>query len=147
MDGAPTASPAVSAATRRFVHLFLAAFLVCGVATFEVFPFSGFRLFSQLRGDERESWQLRAVDDQGAERPIALGRLPLSYRKTSLLIGSWEDLSPARRDAVCDAWAGPLRASGITVTEVRIYRVVQSVRPDGPPPERRLAYTCGTRSP
>lgn len=146
MSGAPAGAPAVSAPTRHLVHAFLVVFLVCGFATLEVFPFSGFRLFSQLRGDERESWQLRAVDDEGQERSIVLGDLPLSYRKTSLVIGDWEDLTPGRRDAICDAWAGPLRASGVTVTEVRIYRVVQSVRPHAPPPDRRLAYTCGRAS-
>ena len=143
MPGAVADPPEVSARTRHRVHVFLAVFVVCGIGTFEVLPFSGFRLFSELRGDERVSWQLRAVDDRGREFPIALGALPLSYRKTSLLIGDWEDLAPQRRDDICDAWAGPLRRSGVVVASVRIYRVVESLRPDGPPPERRLAYTCG----
>ena len=134
--------PAVSAITRRFVHVFLAVFVVCGVGTFEVFPFSGFRLFSELRGEERQSWQLRAVDEDGTEQPIVLADLPLSYRKTSLLLDDFDELRPAERDAICEAWAGPLRASGTVVAAVRAYQVVESVRPDGPPPVRRLAYTC-----
>ncbi len=142
MAGAPTGSPVVSARARRFVHLFLAVFAVCGIATFEVLPFSGFRLFSELRGDERQSWQLRAVDDAGDEHPIVLADLPLSYRGTTRLLERWRDLSVDRRDEVCAAWSGPLRTSGVRVAEVRIYRVTASVRPDGPPPERRLAHTC-----
>ena len=143
MSGAPAGSPAVSARTRRFVHAFLSVFLVCGFATIEVIPFSGFRLFAELRGDERRSWQLRAVDDAGDEHPIVLGDLPLAYRKSTLLIDGWDDLDADRRDEVCRAWSGPLRASGVVVEEVRIYALVTSLRPDGPPPERRLAHTCG----
>ncbi len=144
MAGA-SGAPAVSARTRRFVHLFLAVFVVCGLGTFEVFPFSGFRLFSELRDDERRSWQLRAVDDDGTEHPIVLGDLPLAYRKTTLLIEGWQERTPAEQDGICDAWSGPLRANGTAVREVRIYEVVASVRPDGPPPARRLAHTCGRR--
>ena len=143
----PDGTPAVPARTRHLVHLFLAVFLVCGIGTFEVFPFSGFRLFSELRGDERTSWQLRAVDDDGREHAIVLGDLPLSYRKTTLLIDGWDDRPAAERDAICDAWTGPFRDAGVVVTEVRIYRVVASVRPGAPPPERRLAHTCGSAGP
>ena len=141
MPGGGVDPPAVSARTRHLVHAFLALFVVCGVATFEVLPFSGFRLFSERRGDERASWQLRAVDDEGAELPIVLGDLPLSYRGTTLLLDGWSGRSAAERDGICRAWSGPLRASGVAVAEVRIYRVVTSLRPDGPPPTRRLAYT------
>jgi hypothetical protein len=142
----PTAgTSAVSVGTRRFVHAFLAVFVVCGIATFELLPFSGFRLFAEPRGAERRSWQLRAVDSDGDEHPIVLAELPLSYRNTSLLLEGWGGLSEAERDDVCDAWSGPRRASGAAVAEVRIYRLVGSVRPDAPPPERRLAYTCGRK--
>ncbi len=145
MGGASSGAPEVGAGARRFVHLFLAVFVVCGIGTFEVLPFSGFRLFSELRGDERRSWQLRAVDASGSEHPITLDDLPLSYRKTTILIEGWEDRSGEERDAICEAWSGPLRASGVEVRSVRIYRVVASVRPGGGAPDRRLAYTCGRR--
>jgi hypothetical protein len=138
-------SPGVGAGTRRFVHAFLAVFVVCGIATFELLPFSGFRLFAEPRGAERRSWQLRAVGSDGDEHPIVLADLPLSYRNTSLLLEGWDGLSATERDDICDAWSGPLRGSGVHVAEVRIYRVVGSVRPDAPPPERRLAHTCGRR--
>ncbi len=143
MDGAPAGPPAVSALTRHLVRLFLVALLVCGLGTFEVFPFSGFRLFSELRGEERKSWQLRAVDADGDEHPIVLGELPLSYRKTTLLIDDWDELPAAERDEICRAWSGPLRAAGVAVDGVRIYQVVASVWPDGRPAERRLVDTCG----
>jgi len=133
----------VSARTRRAVHLFLLVFALTGLAHLEVFPFSGFRLFSELRSDERVSWQLRAVDADGVESPIRLAELPVGYRNSTKLLPGFADLPADERDAVCEAWAGPARASGQDVVEVRVYEVVQGVRPDAPPPDRRLAYTCG----
>jgi hypothetical protein len=133
----------VSARTRRAVHLFLLLFALTGLAHLEVFPFSGFRLFSELRSDQRVSWQLRAVDAAGEESPIRLSDLPVGYRNSTKLLPGFADLPAGERDAICDAWAGPARASGQEVTEVRVYQVVQGVHPDAPPPERRLAHTCG----
>ena len=135
--------PAVGAWTRRLVHLFLLVFAVTGVAHLELFPFSGFRLFSELRPAERQSWELRAVDETGDETPIRLADLPLGFRNSTTLLRSFDDLTPADRDEICDAWAAPRRDRGEPVVNVHIYSVVQSVRPDGPPPTRSLAYECG----
>ena len=137
--------PPVSARTRRFVHLFLLVFAITGVAHLELFPFSGFRLFSELRPAERQSWELRAVDETGGEIAIRLGELPLGYRNSTTLLRGFAGLTAVERDEICDAWAAPLRDRGNAVVSVRIYSVVQSVRPDGPPPTRALAYACGGR--
>jgi len=133
----------VSARTRRAVHLFLLLFALTGLAHLEVFPFSGFRLFSELRTDERVSWQLFAVDGDGEESPIRLSELPVGYRNSTKLLPGFADLSAGERDAICDAWAGPARAAGQEVVEVRVYEIVQGVHPDAAPPARRLAHTCG----
>ena len=137
----------VSPRTRHLVHAFLLVFAITGIAHIELYPFSGFRLFSELRDDERLGWQLKAVDDEGEEIGIDLDDLPLGYRHTARLIPGMAHLSADERDAICDAWVGPLRARGIHVVRVRIYRTVVSIRPDGPPPERRLEYECGGRPP
>lgn len=135
--------PVVSERARRWVHAFLFVFAVTGVAHLELFPFSGFRLFSELRPAERASWQLRAVDGDGTETAIRLAELPLAYRNTTRLLLEFDHLSAAARDEICDAWAQPLRDGGAPVEGVRVYAVVESVRPDGPPPRRTLAYECG----
>ena len=136
----------VSRRTRRAVHVFLLVFALCGLGRLELFPFSGFRLFSTLRPAERQSWQLRAVDPAGEETAIQLGELPLAYRNTSTLLREFDDLSATERDAICDAWATPLRDDGADVALVRIYEVVTRLRPDAPPPRRTLAYECGSTS-
>jgi hypothetical protein len=142
-DGA-TAEVQVSPRLRRTVHWFLLVFAITGVAHLELWPFTGFRLFSELRTAEREGWRLVAVDDAGEEHPIRLGELPVAYRNTARLVDGFDRRTAAERDAVCDAWAEAVRQEGGEVDHVRIYAVVASVRPDGPPPTRTLAYECGS---
>jgi hypothetical protein len=137
----------VSARTRHLVHAFLLVFAITGIAHLELYPFSGFRLFSELRGDERKGWQLRAVDADGGEVVFRLGDLPLGYRQAVRLIPEMDDMTQAERDEICNAWAGPLRARGLDVVGVRIYRTVMSVRPDSGPGEQTLRYECGGRAP
>ncbi|MET0901947.1 MAG: hypothetical protein ABWZ52_01785 [Acidimicrobiales bacterium] len=139
-------APDVSPLTRHLVHAFLLVFAVTGIARLELYPFSGFRLFSEVRGENRTSYQLRAVDDEGEEVAISLGHMPLGYRQTAKLVPGLRDLSQEERDEICDAWAQPLRERGVEVVGVRIYRQVASVRPDGPPPERTLLHECGGRA-
>jgi len=139
--------PEVSPLTRHLVHAFLLVFAVAGFARLELYPFSGFRLFSELRSDKRVGWQLVAVDDEGKEVPIKLGDLPLGYRQSARVIPGMAHDSADERDEICDAWAAPLRARGVDVERVRIYRTVGSLRPDSPPPERTLTYECGGRAP
>ena len=42
----------------------------------------------------------------------------------------------------CAAWAGPLRDRGDAVARIRVYAVVDDVRPDGAPTQRTLAFEC-----
>jgi len=135
--------PTVSRRTRWLLHAFLLVFAVTGVWHLELYPFSGFRLFSELRSAERESWRLRAVDGDGGERPVRLADLPIGYRNSTLVLRGFDDLPSDERDDVCDAWAQPLRDQGVEVVGVRVYAVVESLRPDGPPRRRTLAYECG----
>ena len=146
-DPAADSGPPISSRTRHLLHVFLLVFVITGIAHIELYPFSGFRLFSELRGDERRGWQLRAVDDEGDEVGISLGHLPLGYRQTARLIPGMADLSADERDEICNAWADPLRERGVEVVRVRIYRTAVSVHPDAPPLERTLEYECGGRAP
>jgi hypothetical protein len=125
------------------VHLFLLAFAITGIAHLELYPFSGFRLFSEVRGELRTSWELRAVDEQGEEIAIDVDDLPLGYRQAKRLIPTMGDLDSHERDELCDAWATPMREQGVDVVRVRIYRTVANVRPDSAPGVRELQYECG----
>jgi hypothetical protein len=140
----PPASLVPSRWVRSGVHCFLAVFVLTGLLHLELFPFSAFRLFSELRPAERQSWQLRAVDSEGAEHRLDLAELPLAYRNSTRLLLDFPDLDPTERDAICDGWAAHGRAAGDDIVQVHVYAVTESVRPDGPAPQRDLAYVCGT---
>jgi hypothetical protein len=126
------------------VHGFLLVFAITGLAHLELWPLTGFRLFSELRPSVRESWAIVAVDRAGDEHDVVLHDLPVGYRNTVKILLGFEHRSPESRDEVCDAWATPLRAAGTDVARIRIYAVTASVRPHGPPPHRALAYECGS---
>ena len=143
-DPTATAVDGVSRRTRRAVHWFLLVFAITGVAHLELWPFTGFRLFSELRPSVRESWAIVAVDRAGDEHGVALHELPVAYRNTAKILLGFDHRSPQSRDAVCDAWATPLREAGHDVARIRIYAVTAGVRPGSPPPHRALAYECGT---
>ncbi len=135
---------AVSPRVRRAVHWFLLVFAITGVAHLELWPFTGFRLFSELRTAERAGWAIVAVDAEGEEDGIDLADLPVGFRNTARLIDGFARRTPEQRDEICDAWAAAARDGGQDVDHLRIYAVRASVRPDGPPPVRTLAYACGS---
>jgi hypothetical protein len=134
---------AVPRRTRALVYAFLGVFAITGLAHLEAWPFTGFRLFSELRTSERETWVVVAVDRRGDETHVDLSDLPVGSRGSAKLIDGFDDLSRSERDAVCHAWVEPRQERGEDVAEVRVYARVDSVRPDGPPATRTLAYTCG----
>ena len=125
--------------------VFLLLFAVCGLAHFELWPLTGFRLFSEVRHADREGFEIVAVDGAGIEHPIDLHDLPASFQGTTREIPGLVKADQRRRDEACDAWAAPERDAGRTVAEVRVYEVVESVRPGGAPAERTLAFRCGRR--
>jgi hypothetical protein len=127
---------------RWFVHGLLGVVLLCGLARLELFPMSAFKLFSGIRHEQHESWQIRAVAG-GEETPVLLGDLPVAYRNTSYILGDFDEMAAEERDAVCRAWVKPARDRGARVDLVRVYRVTASVRPDGPPASRELRWECG----
>jgi hypothetical protein len=136
---------AASPRVRRALHVFLLLVAVCGLAHIELWPLTGFRLFSEVRQAEREGFEIVAVDPAGVERPIDLHALPAAFQGTTREIPALLRAGQHRRDEACAAWAAPERAAGRAVAEVRVYEVVESVRPGGPPAARTLAFRCGGR--
>lgn len=130
---------------RPVVYGLLAAVLVCGLARIELWPFSGFRLFSALRTGDRVSWQIVAVDGDGDEQTVQLRDLPVGFRNTTTLLPGLEEAPAPERDEVCEAWAAPLRDAGRDVALVRIYKKTTDVRPGSPPAQRELAWECARR--
>lgn len=122
------------------------AFIVCGAFRYELWPFTGWRLFSQVRTSSQSGWQAAAVDGQGREASIDFGALPRGFHGSLWVLRSFPSLSPAERDEVCRAWARAVRARGGVITEIRVYRTHRTLPLDHdekPRLDRReLAYTC-----
>jgi hypothetical protein len=141
--------PAVPAWTRRFVAVFLAAFVVCGVFGLEAWPLTGWRLFADARRPVQVSWQAVTVDRAGGETPVPFRDLPAGFQGDVQVLKGFAALPVGRQAAVCGAWADAVRARGGQVEAVRIYRVVADVSmrvgERGAPPAREPRFTCPER--
>ncbi len=131
---------------RRFVWVFLVAFVTAGVLGFEAWPLTGWRLFADARTARQLTWEAVTVDAAGRGRPIPFADLPVRYHGNVQVLKGYPDLAPGQQAAVCRAWADAVRSRGGDVREVRVYRVEvdvsQRVGERGAAPRRTLRYTC-----
>jgi hypothetical protein len=105
------------------VWTLLAVVLICGVTGLEAWPFSGFRLFSQVRTSHSLSWRLATVDHAGNERTLRFGSLPPGFRGLNLELRAAGAAVPAGRAALCQAMVDGARSTGRDVVFVRVYAV------------------------
>ena len=131
---------------KAFVAVFLTVFVACGLFQVEVWPFSGWALFSHLRTDERRAWLVTGVDADGDERPVPFSAFPAAYRGQQRVLDGFDDLSPAARQGVCRAWAAEWARTATAddigeIDEIRIYAVVDSTRQPGSG-HSDLRYVC-----
>jgi len=149
-NGAPAPDrPAASVppATRWFVRAFLAIFVVCAISGLELWPLTGFRLFSTLREETRNVWVAEMVGPGGHETPLWFSELPAAYHGFHLIMPRFRHLSTAAQRATCAAWLSEARTLHPSVVTLRIYRVAWRAlprdgdRPAGPMP-RTLRYAC-----
>ena len=144
-QGTPDPVPAPRWA-RWYAGVFLALFLICGVAGFEAWPLTGWRLFADARQARQPGFLAVTVDGQDRETPIPFRDLPAGYQGDVQLLKGFAALPRARQAAVCQAWVEAVRDRGGEVAEVRIYQTVTDVSrragDRGVPPERTLRFTC-----
>jgi hypothetical protein len=139
-------SPPVGTWTRRFVAVYLAAFLVCGLFGLEAWPLTGWRLFADARTARQAGWQAVTVDRQGRETPIPFRDLPAGYHGDVQVLKGFGGLPERRKLAVCAAWVDAVRARGGQVEAVRVYQTTADtsarVGDRSAPPVRTLRFTC-----
>lgn len=139
MRGAP------SWPVRAFVYAFLAVFLLCGALEIEHWPLTGFRLYTELRTEERTSTRVVALLADGGTEEIVFVDLPFGYHSTNRLLSDFPDMTQAEWDEICDAWVRPLRDDGVDVVGVRVDEYVTHLGdPDSRPERTRELYRCGT---
>ena len=129
--GTPSPSSRVPAWTRGFVALFLIAFVICGVFAIEAWPLTGWKLFSHPRRANLYGWRAYTFDSRGHETKVDFARFPRADRHLPLIMQTYARLSPQRKDAVCRAWAGRMRAFGVHVSG---RADLPHARPSAPPP-------------
>lgn len=132
---------------RAFVALFLAALVVCAVASVNAWPFSSWRLFSRLRSDRQTSWQATAVDASGREQDFPIASIDHGYRGFLRIMSGFANRSATKRDSICAAWlTGATQQFGPGTESVRIYHLVWLVsRRQGDraaAPNRTLVWIC-----
>jgi hypothetical protein len=135
-----------SRGVRVFVAVFLAAFVVCGLFGLELWPLTGWRLFSQLRTDHQVAWRATAVGEDG-ERQIVFAELPRAYRNFPLVMRTFLELPPAEQVAACRAWLDAARHAEPGTRRVRLYRIDWYLSHrhgprDGPAPRWTLLLSC-----
>lgn len=131
-------------ATRVFVYGFLAFFLACGLLGVELWPFSGFRLFSRVRTDQVRGWDVTTVDPLGSERVVPFAELPEGYRDVISIASGLARAPDGDRLEVCRAWASAAPGSGPDIVEVRVYATFERLSQ----PRRgwrELRYSCNLR--
>jgi hypothetical protein len=131
---------------RAFVVAFLGAFVLCGLFGLELWPLTGWRLFSQLRTDHQVAWQATAVGEDG-ETPIRFATLPRTYRNFPLVMRTYSELPHAEQLAACHLWLNAAQRQSPAATAMRIYRIdwylsYRHGSRDGPPPRRTLLMSC-----
>jgi hypothetical protein len=144
----PAPAPEVRAPrwARRFVTAYLAVFVLCGLAGFEAWPLTGWRLFADARQARQPGWQAVTVDRAGRETPVPFRELPAGYQGDVQVLKRFPELPTDRQAAVCQAWTEAVRARGGEVAAVRLYQtetdVSRRVGRRGAAPTRTLPYSC-----
>jgi hypothetical protein len=146
-DRAPRSEDRAPAWARWFVGAFLLAFVVCGLTGIEAWPLTGWRLFSHVRTEHQTTWRAAAVDAAGGERGVAFAGLPVAYKGFTLIMSRFDELSVARREETCRAWARAVGRSGQDIESLRLYRLDRDLVPrragrPATPAGQTLAYEC-----
>ncbi len=130
---------------RAFVAAFLGAFVLCGLFGLELWPLTGWRLFSQLRTDHQVAWQATAVGE--AASAVRFAELPRAYRNFPLVMRTYSALPRVAQVEACRLWLEAAQEQLPAATQLRIYRIdwhlsYRHGSRDGPPPRKTLLMSC-----
>jgi hypothetical protein len=120
----------VPRSARWLVGVVLVALLVPGLAGFDVWPLTGWRLFSLSRRETQTNWVLEAADADGATREVSLEELPLGYRHAEWPMTDLLGQSTRQRDEVCGALLAAVADVHPATVELRLVRDHQRLVPE-----------------
>ena len=113
----------ISTRQRIFVWVLLAVLCIPGVIGFELWPASGWRLFSLSRDATQTVWVLEAETREGALRRVSLEELPVAYRLADWVFAELPDAGDRRREDVCTALLAAVRRE--VVSDARAFQIVR----------------------
>ena len=90
-------------AQKRFVVGLLALLCIPGAIGFELWPLTGWRLFSATRDATQTRWVLEAIDADGTSTVVDPDDLPYGYRNAEWPMSRLPQASEATRTDVCEA--------------------------------------------
>lgn len=118
-DVTDRAKPA-SRAARCLVAVVFAALLIPGLVGFDLWPLTGWRLFSLSLDDTLDRWVLQAIDQDGNSRLVSPEELPLGYRHAEWPMRGLANAPWERREAMCTALAAAVAVVEPSMVELRI---------------------------
>ncbi|HVF12028.1 MAG TPA: hypothetical protein VNA87_02975 [Actinomycetota bacterium] len=134
---------------RLFLFSFLIVFVYCGVEGKELWPMTGWRLFSHLRTDTQSSWEVDYLDAQGRSQPVPFAQMSWAYRGSPQVLKGFPGLPEKEQIGVCSAWLSAVGALDIEATQLEIYRTTWRLSErDGLRarlPDRTLAFECSSQ--
>jgi hypothetical protein len=89
---------------RPFVAWLVAMMAASAIFVWEPWPFTSFRLFSQLRAPDQGAWSATAVLADGEEVAYPLGGLPRGFRGFSFVMPEFVGADAQRRKELCRTW-------------------------------------------
>jgi hypothetical protein len=107
---------------RAWVVIVLAALLVPGLIGFDVWPLTGWRLFSLSRDADQDGWALEALTPAGVEL-VDLEELPLAYRNAAWPLDHARGADAARRSEICEALLVGVRRAVPDATALMVLRL------------------------
>lgn len=126
---------------------FAVLFVVAAAGDLNLWPLTGWRLFSTVRGPTQAGWAAAVVGPGGAERAFPFDRLPRGYRGGVHVLQEYPRMSEGERRSVCEAWLDGVRRVGVQADAVRVVRTRSTISLGGTPPTtttqvREVFYEC-----
>lgn len=118
----PDASDAVGRPARYFVTALTGLIVVFAASDVEVWPLTGWRLFSTLRDETQTEWVAEATNANGESRIVSYEELPLGFRNAAWVVDNLPDASADEREDVCQAILDAILDVEPETVDVRVAR-------------------------
>ena len=106
---------------RVFAVVMIGSLAWFGWNAIEKWPFTGWRLYSTMKGNTAGSFFAYRLAPDGSVHEIDYGQLPDAYSRAPYLLEKFEGRTQAEREVVCDALAEGERNEGREVDAIQIY--------------------------